>query len=114
MRPALFPACFLAVATLCIATTACSPAESKNSNEDGANLIGIVQCDDYLSKVHACIKGGTLPDVKRALLIDETRELFSTWKADAANPEHRTTLPQACTITADVAREELAPLGCTL
>jgi hypothetical protein len=40
--------------------------------------------------------------------------LFATWKEAAANPQQRTTLPQACTITHDVAREELAQFGCSM
>jgi hypothetical protein len=40
--------------------------------------------------------------------------MFTTWKEAAANPEHRATLPQACSITHEVAKEELSRYGCSL
>lgn len=101
----------LAAVLLCLAT-ACAPAESRNASSPADSTIGILQCDDYLATVSACID--KVPAEKREALSAEARQLFATWKEAAADPMHRTTLPQACTITRDVAREELAPLGCSL
>lgn len=107
-----FPAfvCFLAfLATL---TAGCAPAESRNANALADSVIGVVQCDQYLAQVNACL--GTLPAARRATLSAEARATFLTWKEAAAHPQHRQALPQACTITHELAREELAPLGCRL
>jgi hypothetical protein len=98
-------------ATLCLAVTACAPAESHDANTPGDGLIGVVQCDQYLARVSACIRKA--PFDERDALTAQARETFATWKQAAAHPRHRETLPQACTVTQDLAREEFAPLGCT-
>jgi hypothetical protein len=101
------------IALLCLAVTACSQAESHNASTSADTVIGIVQCDDYLAKVATCIHE-KVPAGQRAKLTAEAHETFATWKEAAANPQHRATLPQACAITYDVAKEELARFGCSL
>ena len=96
-----------------LALTACSPAESHNASTPGDRVIGVLQCDDYLTKVNSCILE-KVPADRRAALTAEARQIFTTWKEAASNPEHRATLPQACSITHDVAREELSRYGCSL
>jgi len=118
---ALRPACFeptmklpiaLVAAALCsLLLAACSQAESHSAPED--NVIGVLQCDDYLAKVNSCIHD-KVPANRRAVLTAEAHQMFTTWKEAAANPEHRATLPQACSITHDVAKEELSRYGCSL
>jgi hypothetical protein len=98
---------------LCLALAACSQAESRDASSPGDNVIGIVQCDDYLARVNTCIQQH-VPAGKRALLTAEAHQMFLTWKDAAADPQHRTTLPQACGITHEVAKEEFAQYGCAL
>lgn len=102
----------LAIASLCLAIAACSQAESRNASSPEDSVIGIIQCDDHLAKVNACI--GKMPAEQSATLAAEARQMFATWKEAAANPEHRATLPQACGITHEMAKEELARYGCQL
>lgn len=102
-----------AVAALCLSLGACSQAESRDASSPADSVIGIVQCDDYLARVNACIHE-KVPADKRAALTGEARQLFTTWKEAAADPQHRATLPQACSITRDVAKDELAKYGCAL
>ena len=102
-----------AAAALCLTTTACAPAESKNANSIADSVIGIVQCDDYMTQVSACIND-KVPADKRASLTAEAHQLFTTWKEAAADPQQRSTLPQACSITHDVAKEDLARFGCSM
>ena len=104
-------ASFLALA--CIALTACSQAESRDASSPEDNVIGIIQCDDYLARVNTCIREH-VPADRRATLAAEAHQIFSTWKEAAAEPAQRTTLPLACTVTHDVAREEFARYGCAL
>jgi len=103
----------LATALLCLALAACSQAESRDAIGPGDSVIGIVQCDDYLAKVNTCMQD-KVPAGQRAALTVEAHRMFTTWKEAAADPQHRTTLPQACSITHDVAREEFARYGCAL
>lgn len=103
---------FAAICTSCLTAVACAPAESRNANTADDQVIGIVQCDDYLAKVAACIR--TVPHQRRETLTAETRQMFATWKEAAADPRQRTTLPQACSVTHEVAKEELAVFGCSM
>ena len=100
-------------ALLCLGLAACSQAESRNATTAADNVVDILQCDDYLAKVNACIHE-RVPVNQRAALAAEAHQMFTTWKEAAANPEHRATLPQACSITHEVAKEELARYGCAL
>lgn len=101
------------IALLCLALAACSQAESRNATTAADAVIGIVQCDDYLARVNTCIHD-KVPAEKRAALAAEAHQLFATWKEAAADPQHRSTLPQACSITHEVAKDELARYGCSL
>ncbi|GAB3358007.1 hypothetical protein [Lysobacter tyrosinilyticus] len=112
--PTSFAAAALSSAVLCsLALSACSQAESHNASEPGDNIVGVLQCDDYLTKVNSCIHN-KVPANRRAALTAEAHQMFTTWKEAAGNPEHRATLPQACSITHDVAKEELSRYGCSL
>lgn len=101
-----------AVAVLCLALAACSQAESKNASGPADNVVGIIQCDDYLAAVNTCLP--RVPADKRASLTAEAHQMFVTWKEAAADPKNQVTLPQACSITHEVAKEELAGYGCAL
>ena len=104
---------FSALALLSLALAACSQAESRNATRPEDNVIGIVQCDDYMSKVTACIHD-KVPAEQRASLTAEAHQMFSTWKEAAADPQQSATLPQACNATLDAAKEDLAKYGCAL
>ncbi|QNP40101.1 hypothetical protein [Lysobacter solisilvae (ex Woo and Kim 2020)] len=106
------PIPFLAVA-LSLVLAACSQAESRDATRPADAVIGIVQCDAYLAAVNTCIQD-KVPADKRAALTAEAHQMFTTWKEAAADPQQRSTLPQACGITRDVAKEELAGYGCAL
>jgi hypothetical protein len=101
------------IALLCLGLAACSQAESRNATTAADNVIGILQCDEYLAKVNTCIND-TVPADKRAALAAEAHQMFTTWKEAAADPQNRATLPQACGITHEVAKEEMARYGCQL
>lgn len=112
-RNALAPCASLGLALLSLALAACSQAESRNANSPADNVIGIVQCDDYMTKVDACILNN-VPAGQRPAMTAEAHDIFTTWKEAAADPQHRATLPQACSATLDAAREDLAKYGCAL
>jgi len=103
----------LGIALLCLASAACSQAKSRNATTAADNVVGILQCDEYLSRVNTCIHD-KVPAGKRAALAAEAHRMLTIWKEAAANPGHRTTLPQACSITHELAKEELARYECQL
>lgn len=107
-----FPSWFSVVVTasLCVIAGGCSQAQSSASPVD--DTIGILQCDQYLTKVRACIDQH-VPASRRAALANETRQLFATWREAANDPQQRSTLPQACAVNLDVATEQMAEFGCS-
>jgi len=107
------PIALVAGALTSLALAACSQAESHDASAPEDSVIGVLQCDDYLAKVNSCIHD-KVPADRRVALTAEAHQMFTTWKEAAANPEHRATLPQACSITHDVAKEELSRYGCSL
>lgn len=102
----------LAIASVVMAA-GCAPAESSIANAADDNVIGIIQCDEYLTKVSACVRDKAPADQRDALNA-ETRQLFVTWKEAADHPQHRATLPQACAVNLELAKEEFAPFGCSM
>lgn len=108
-----FPIAFAAAALSSLLLSACSQAESHNASTPEDSVIGVLQCDDYLAQVNSCIHD-QVPENRRAALTAEAHQMFTTWKEAAADPEHRATLPQACSITHEVAKEELSRYGCRL
>jgi hypothetical protein len=113
MRPVFCPiARALPAAALCAALASCAPAESRSANSIADSTIGVVQCDQYMAQISACLQ--QVPAGRRPALTAQARETFVTWKQAAAHPQHRQALPQACQVTHELAREELAPLGCSM
>lgn len=110
MKPAPTTFC---IALLCLGLAACSQAESRDATTPADSVIGILQCDEYLARVNTCIND-TVPADKRAALAAEAHQMFTTWKEAAVDPQNRATLPQACGITHEVAKEEMAQYGCAL
>ena len=104
---------FAIAASTCLLAVACAPAESKNANDSADNALGISQGDDSLPKVTACIND-KVPEARRAALHAEARQTFTTWKEAALQTESRATLPQACTIAQEQAKEEYAGFGCAM
>lgn len=100
---------FVSVATFCL-LSACS-AVGSGSSDDGT--IGVLQCDDYLTKVAACIDH-KVPEAKRAELRVGVEQSRLSWKQATATTRDRDALPTACGIAHEQAREELASFGCAL
>lgn len=100
-----------AIAAACLSLAACSPASGSGGKIDDA--IGVVQCDEYLAKVAACINE-KVPEAQRTLLRTSVSQEYATWKEALANPVHRAALPQACAIAEDQAKDEYARYGCAM
>lgn len=99
----------LSVAILCL-LDACS-AVGSGSSDDGT--IGVLQCDDYLTKVAACIDN-KVPEAKRAELRVSVEQSRLGWKEATATTRERDALPTACSIAHEQAKEEFASFGCAL
>ena len=100
-----------ATAAACLLLAACSSANGSGGKIEDA--IGVVQCDDYLAKVAACINE-KVPEAQRMQLRTNVSAEYATWKEALANPTHRAALPQACTIAEEQAKDEYARYGCAM
>lgn len=107
------PVTALLLPALCAAMAGCAPAESRQASTASDLRIGIVQCDAYLSKIAACLRG-PLPEDRHAAVEAQVRDTFRVWKEASAHPQHRDALPLACSIMLEQATEELQPLGCAM
>lgn len=97
----------VAIASLLVACT----AEGSGSRDDGT--IGVLQCDQYLTKVAACIDH-KVPEAKRTELRAGVEQSRLGWKEATATTRDRDALPTACSIAHEQAKEELAVYGCAM
>ena len=100
---------FVTTVTLCL-LSACS-AVGSGSIDDGT--IGVLQCDEYITKVAACIDN-KVPEAKRAELRAGVEQSRLGWKDATATTRDRGALPTACSIAHEQAKEEFAAYGCAL
>lgn len=100
-----------AAAAVSLLIAACSSASGSGGKIDDA--IGVVQCDEYLTKVAACINE-KVPEAQRLQLRTDVSAEYATWKEATANPTHRAALPQACAIAQEQAKDEYARYGCAM
>jgi hypothetical protein len=107
----------------------CGKTETSNSNTaaDNSNKtatgttsttassgdkIGIPECDDYIAKYEACVKG-RVPEVARAAMESSLKSARENWKKAAANEQSKGTLAAACKQANDQAAASMKGYGCT-
>jgi|SRR3990167_2916222 len=74
--------------------------------------IGVVECDDFLTKYEACLSS-KVPEASRAALKQSLDQTRTSWKQAAANEQTKGTLATACKQATDSAKQTTAAFGCT-
>lgn len=77
-----------------------------------ADLVGVAECDDYLTKYEACLTG-KVPESARAALQQSLDATRAGWKQAAATPGGRDGLKSACEQMVTAARQSMQAYGCT-
>jgi hypothetical protein len=87
------------------------PASKPSTAPAGGNTIGVPECDDYLSKVEACI-ANNVPEDARAMQRQSMDQMRDQWRQAAANPTAKAGLAAGCKAALDAARSSFATYGC--
>jgi hypothetical protein len=75
----------------------------------GGTSTGVAECDDYLSKVQACISS-KVPEAQRGMINSGLEATKKSWAAIS----DKGALAQACKMASDQAKATYAAYGCTL
>jgi hypothetical protein len=91
------------------ATTA--PATSSLSTA-ATGEFGVPECDSYMSKYKACLDS-KVPDNVKPMLKTTLDQTAAAWRQAAATPQGKAALAQSCAQQETLAKQTLAPYGCT-
>jgi hypothetical protein len=76
-----------------------------------AEAIGVPECDDFLKKYEACVKG-KVPEAARAGFNTSMEQWRSSWKKLAENPQTKGTLANACKQSLESAKASMSAYSC--
>ncbi len=82
-----------------------------NSTAPNADLVGVPECDDYIAKYEACLKG-KVPEAARGALESSIAQMRQSWKQVAANPQARTALAGGCKQARETSKQSMAAYSC--
>lgn len=88
-----------------------SPESKESTAPASGSTIGVPECDEYLSKVEACI-ADHLPDDMKAMQHQSMEQMRDQWRQAAQNETARAGLAAGCKAALDQARSSLASYGC--
>jgi hypothetical protein len=90
----------------------CGQSGSKPASAPaGGNSVGVPECDDYLSKVEACI-ANHVPEDAKAMQRQSMDQMRAQWRQAAENPTAKAGLAAGCKAALDNARSAFATYGC--
>ena len=87
---------------------AASPAATTAASGD---KIGVPECDDYIAKVEACLKG-KVPEASKGALQTALDTNRKAWRDAAANPQTKAALAQGCKTATETAKTAWKAYGC--
>jgi hypothetical protein len=84
------------------------PAGSGDLAQAAAGATGVAECDNYLTKVMACVED-KIPEAQKAMI----KKSIDDSKANWTKVTDKAALAQTCTKAMDQAKTSFAPMGCT-
>lgn len=88
-------------------TDAAAPAAAPSAS------VGVPECDDYLTKVKACLTD-KVPADQRAGLESALENSRTAWTQMASTPQGKTALAGACKTALEQSKAQYSAMGCTL
>jgi len=82
------------------------------SSTTAGDKIGIPECDEYIAKYEACVRG-KMPEAARAASESALKSARDNWKKAAENAQSRGTLAAACKQASDAAATSMKAYGCS-
>lgn len=104
--------------SLCLAMgalmLACGGGDSTGGGSTTASgdKVGVAECDDFLTKYETCISG-KVPAAAQATFKKSMDDWRKAWKEQAANPQTKAALSQACKTSLEQTKAALASYNCT-
>ncbi|HJS75523.1 MAG TPA: hypothetical protein VJ921_14620 [Vicinamibacteria bacterium] len=86
-------------------------ATPESAPASGASSIGVPECDDYLSKVEACI-ANHVPEDAKAMQQQSMEQMRTQWRQAAETETGKASLAAGCKAALDAARSSMAAYGC--
>jgi hypothetical protein len=105
-------------AALCLTVTslACGgapkTAEPPASTAVAAGEFGVPECDTYMAKYKACLES-KVPADARPMMKQGFDQTAAAWRQVAATPQGKSGLAAACVQAQTMAKQTMAPYGCT-
>lgn len=106
--PAATPAPAAADAMAPAATDAMAPAAAP-----AVASIGVPECDDYLTKVNACLTD-KVPEAQRGAFQSSLDQTRSAWAQAASTPQGKTAIAAACKSALEQSKAQYAAFGCSM
>ncbi|MGH8082324.1 MAG: hypothetical protein ACREP7_17240, partial [Lysobacter sp.] len=78
-----------------------------------AASVGVAECDDYLTKVSACL-AAKVPEAQRAAFQSSLDQSRNAWAQAAATPQGKEALANACKSALEMSKTQYASYGCAL
>ncbi len=91
-------------------TTTATPVVATTTESMG-DKIGVPECDEYIAKYEACIKG-KVPEAARAAMQSSFDTARKSWKDMAATTQGKAGLATACKTATDAAKQSMKAYGC--
>jgi hypothetical protein len=113
-RAALVAVVLASVAAMSACNRSCGGHDGDRDaspDAESSGAVGVRECDDYVSKLAACISN-KVPDERKKAMEDGLERTRTTWKTLAANPGARPGLPQTCQLASETTRTIVKQYGC--
>ena len=88
------------------------PGATSSLGTTAAGEFGVPECDTYMSKYKACLDS-KVPDNVKPMLKTTLDQTAAAWRQAASTPQGKAALAQSCAQQETLAKQTLAPYGCT-
>jgi hypothetical protein len=93
------------------AATPAAAASPAASTAAAGDKIGVPECDEYITKVEACL--AKAPAAAQATIKSSMDTMRTAWKTAAANPQGKAALATGCKTALEQAKTSYASYGCS-
>lgn len=85
--------------------------EPTNTTVAAGDKIGVAECDEYITKVEACIFK-KVPEANRGMYQSSFEQMRKSWKDAASNPQGKAALATGCKQALETAKQAYAAYSC--
>jgi len=93
------------------AATPAANTSTTNTTASTGDKIGVPECDEYITKVEACL--AKAPAAAQPTIKSSMNTMRTAWKTAAANPQGKAALATGCKTALEQAKTQYAAYGCS-